>query len=217
MYLAALLVVVLCHGSVLAKSGATVPWTTYEAEAMTINGGTILGPPPRAVDKNVTITNTVEAESSGRQCVKLSAAGQYVEFAALGAANTLVVRYSVPDTADGIGADYTLSLYLNGTFVRKIPVTSKYSWVYGGYTFSNNPGNGSARDYYDEARLMNLSINPGDHVRLQVDAGDTASYYIIDLVDLENIAPPLTQPAGSRSVLSCGAVGNGTNDDTIAI
>src|SRR6266849_1843370 len=64
---------------------------------------------------------------------------------------------------------------------------------------------------------MNLSINPGDHVRVQVDAGDTASYYIIDLVDLENIGPPLTQPAGSRSVLSCGAAGNGTNDDTIAI
>src|SRR5689334_10507135 len=48
-----------------ANRGATVPWTTYEAEAMTINGGTILGPPPRAVDKNVTVTNTVESESSG--------------------------------------------------------------------------------------------------------------------------------------------------------
>src|SRR5258706_9820361 len=180
------------------------------------NNSTILGTPTRAVDKNVTITNTVEAESSGRQCVKLSATGKYVEFPAQAAANTLVVRYSVPDTADGTGADYTLSLYLNGTFVRKIPVTSKYSWLYGGYTFSNNPGNGRARDYYDEARLMNLSISPGDHVRLQVDADDTAAYYVIDLVDLENIGPPLTQPAGSRAVLSCGAVGNGTNDDTTA-
>src|SRR5262249_15472092 len=146
-----------------ANSGATVPWTTYEAEAMTNHGGTILGPPARAVDKNVTGTNTVEAESSRRQCMKLSAAGQHIEIAAQGVANTLVVRYSVPDTADGTGADYTLSLYLNGTFVRKIPMTSKYSWLYGGYTFSNNPGNGSARDYYDEARLMNLSISSGDH------------------------------------------------------
>jgi len=31
--------------------GANVPWITYEAEAMTINGGTVLGPPYRAVDK----------------------------------------------------------------------------------------------------------------------------------------------------------------------
>src|SRR6266567_4462812 len=161
MCLAALLVFILSLWAVQAKSGATVPWITYEAEAMTINGGAILGPPPRAVDKNVTVTNTVEVESSGRQCVKLSAIGQYVEFAAAGAANTLVVRYSVPDTADGTGADYTLSLYLNGTFIRKVPVTSKYSWLYGGYTFSNNPGDGSARNYYDEARLLNLSISPG--------------------------------------------------------
>src|SRR5882762_6754288 len=189
--LTALLVFVLSLCAVRAKSGATVPWTTYEAEAMTNNGGTILGPPPRAVDKNVTITNTVEAESSGRQCVKLSGTGKYVEFAAQGAANTLVVRYSVPDTADGTGADYTLSLYLNGTFARKIPVTSKYSWLYGGYTFSNNPGDGKPRDFYDEARVMNLSIGAGDLVRLQVDADDTAAYYVIDLVDLENIAPPL--------------------------
>jgi len=75
----------------------------------------------------------------GRQCVKLSATGHYVEFSALGAANAMVVRCCVPDTADGIGADYTISLYINGTFVRKIPVTSKLSWLYGGYTFSNNP------------------------------------------------------------------------------
>src|SRR6267378_5424039 len=105
MCLTALLVFVLSLCAVQAKSGATVPWTTYEAEAMTIVGGTILGPPPRAVDKNVTVTNTVAAEASGRQCVKLSATGNYVEFPAQGAANTLVIRYSVPDTADGTGAD----------------------------------------------------------------------------------------------------------------
>ena len=203
--------------SAQAQPGANVPWTTYEAEAMAINGGTVLGPPPRAADKNVTVTNTVEAESSGRQCVKLSAAGQYVEFAAQQPANSLVVRYSVPDTADGTGADYTLSLYLNGNFAQKIPVTSKYSWLYGAYPFSNNPKDGRARDYYDEARLMNLFIRPGDRVRLQVDPGDTAPYYVVDLVDLENIGPPLKQPAGSRSVLYWGALGNGTNDDTTAI
>src|ERR1700756_1732661 len=89
--LAALLRLVVSLSSARAYTGAVVPWTTYEAEAMTINGGVILGPPPRAVDKNVTVTNSVEGESSGRQCVKLTAAGQYVEFTALGAANTLVV------------------------------------------------------------------------------------------------------------------------------
>src|SRR5258708_4923597 len=64
---------------------------------------------------------------------------------------------------------------------------------------------------------MNLSMGLGDRVRLQVDAHDPAAYSVIVLVDLENIGPPLTQPAGSKSVLAYGAVGNGTNDDTIAI
>ncbi|HXI85003.1 MAG TPA: glycosyl hydrolase family 28-related protein [Verrucomicrobiae bacterium] len=211
------LTLVVSLNSAFASTGATVPWTTYEAEAMTINGGTILGPPPVAVDKNATVTNTVEGESSGRQCVRLAGSGQYVQFAAQTTANTLVVRYSVPDTADGVGADYTISLYLNGNFVQKIPVSSKYSWLYGGYTFSNNPGDGNARNFFDEARVMNLTINPGDLVRLQMDANDTAAYYILDLVDLENIGSPLTQPPGSQSVLACGAVGNGVADDTLAI
>ncbi|EEF60601.1 glycosyl hydrolase family 28-related protein [Pedosphaera parvula] len=201
----------------VAAPGATVPWMTYEAENMTINGGAIIGPPPRAVDKNVEITNTVAAESSGRLCVKLATAGQYVELTAQAAANAMVVRYSIPDSSDGAGIDSTISLYVNGTFIRKVPVTSKYSWLYGGYTFSNNPGDGNARDYYDEARLLNLSINSNDHVRLQVDADDTAPYYIIDLVDLENVAPPLPAPPDSRSVLNYGAVGNGIADDTVAI
>jgi hypothetical protein len=203
--------------SAFASTGATVPWTTYEAEAMTINGGVILGPPPVSVDKNAVVTNTVAGEASGRQCVKLAGTGQYVQFPAQAAANTLVVRYSVPDTADGVGADYTISLYLNGNFVQKIPVTSKYSWLYGGYTFSNNPGDGNARNFFDEARVMNLTINPGDLVRLEMDANDTAAYYIIDLVDLENIGPALSQPPGSQSVMGCGAVGNGVADDTAAI
>src|ERR1700722_17010308 len=87
--------------SAQAFNGATVPWTTYEAENMTINGGQILGPPQRVVDNNAPATNTVDMEASGRQCVRLTAAGQYVQFAAQATANAMVVRYSVPDTANG--------------------------------------------------------------------------------------------------------------------
>jgi len=67
------------------------------------------------------------------------------------------------------------------------------------------------------ARLSGLSINPGDLVRLQVDADDTASYYVVDVVDLEQVPSPLAAPAGARTVLSYGAVGNGVTDDTLAI
>ena len=94
-----------------AQHGATVPWVTYEAEDMT-NTGTVMGPKYEP--------NVVEAESSGRRCVKLSATGQYMQFTAKAAANSMVVRYSVPDTANGVGADYTLSLYINKAFAGKV-------------------------------------------------------------------------------------------------
>src|SRR6266446_3148951 len=115
--LAVILTLAISLNSALAFNGATVPWTTYEAEGMT-NTGTILGPSYAG--------NNVASESSGRKCVRLSANGQYVQFTAVSNANSIVARYSVPDTTNGVGADYTLSLYLNGGFVGKLAVSSKY-------------------------------------------------------------------------------------------
>jgi hypothetical protein len=202
-------VVVLSIGlthSAQAFNGATVPWTTYEAENMTVNGGTILGPQYGP--------NVVASESSGRKCVQLNGPGQYIQFTSQAVANSIVVRYSVPDTSNGTGADYTLSLYTNGVFAEKLAMTSRYSWLYGKYPFNNNPAAGSPRNFYDEVRTRDLNINPGDLVRLQEDSTDVASNYVIDLVDLENVATPLAQPANSLSIMSYGAGGTGTTDDT---
>jgi hypothetical protein len=194
--------------SASTSRGANVPWTTYEAENMT-NNGTIFSPSYAP--------NTVAGESSGRQCVQLNTTGQFMQFSALSTATAIVVRYSVPDSADGKGTDYTLSLYKNGSFVAKLPVTSKYSWLYGGYPFTNNPTSGSPRNFYDEVRTNGLSILPGDVVRLEKDATDTAASYTVDLVDLENVPTAISQPGGSASVISSGAVGDGSHDDTSAI
>jgi hypothetical protein len=127
------------------------------------------------------------------------------------------VRYCVPDTANGAGTSSTLSLYQNGVFVRKIPVTSQYSWRYGAYPFNNTPSSGSPRNFFDETRLPGLTINPGDTVRIEKDADDTAAYNVIDLVDLENVSLPINQPSNSISITSNGAVGNGVVDCTTAL
>ena len=194
-----------------AQRGASVPWTTYEAENMTISGGTILGPGYAP--------NTVQAESSQRECVQLDATGQYVQFTAQAAANALIVRYSVPDTVGGGGTNYTLSLYTNGVLAEELPVTSMYSWLYGAYPFTNTPSAGSPRNFYDEARTIGLVINPGDVIRLQVGPNDKAAFYDLDLVDLENVAAPLTQPANSFSITNTpyDADPTGTNDSTAAL
>lgn len=202
-----MLTLVISLNSALAFSGATVPWITYEAEDMTYTGA-LQGPSYSP--------NVVASESSGRRCVRLSATGQYAQFTAASAANAIVVRYSVPDTSGGGGADYTLSLYKNGAFVGKLAVTSKYSWLYGSYPFTNTPSSGTPRNFYDEVRTNGVSISSNDVVKVQKDAGDTASYYDIDLVDLENVPAAISQPLGFASVTNYGAVGNGVSDDTSA-
>src|SRR4051812_42283001 len=99
-HLAAVLFIVCFCPHAFGTGGAAVPWTTYEAESMTVNGA-ILGP--------AYTPNVVTSESSGRRCAQLSSSGHYVQFTAQAAANSLVVRYSVPDSADGTGTDYTIS------------------------------------------------------------------------------------------------------------
>jgi len=186
-----------------AKPGATLPWVTYEAEQMTTSG-TVLGPDYTG--------HTPAREASGRQCVRLSETSQYVQFTARAQAQGLVVRYCIPNTPDGRGADATLSLYINGQLRTKLPMTSRFSYLYGAYPFSNDPSAGTPRHFWDEVRIMPGAIQAGDVIRLEKDAGDTAKEYLIDLVDLETVPPPLERPTGSISVIELGANPNGQSD-----
>lgn len=193
--------------SARAGIGAEMPWTTYEAEDMKTTG-TVLGPKYSPY--------LVETESSGQKCVKLGAGGEYVEFTAQSSANAMVVRCSLPDSQNGGGINSTLSLYQNGKFVKKLPITSHYSWLYGKYPFTNDPKAGKPRNFYDEFRLKDLAIAKGDVVRLQK-TDNRVSYCVVDLVDLENAAAPLAAPATSLSVANFGANGAGETDDTEAL
>ncbi|RPJ16255.1 MAG: hypothetical protein EHM33_34045, partial [Chloroflexi bacterium] len=103
--------------------GAAVPWIEYEAENGQTNGETLL--PDRTF-------GTVAAESSGRRAVKLDQAGEYVQFQSTGPANSVVVRFVIPDSEDGQGLEATISLYVDNVFRQKIQLTSKYAWSYGG-------------------------------------------------------------------------------------
>jgi alpha-1,3-glucanase-like protein len=184
-----------------------LPWTTYEAEAMK-STGVVLGP---KYDPYL-----VETESSGQKCVKLAAVGEFVEFTAAADASALVVRYSLPDAKEGGGTSTKLDLYLNGTKVTSLTLTSQYSWLYGKYPFSNNPAEGKPRNFYNELRIKDLNIAKNDVIRLQRADGD-ASYCIIDLVDLEKIPAPLAAPENSLSVLDFGADRTGDADATGAL
>ncbi|MFJ4828497.1 CARDB domain-containing protein [Streptomyces sp. NPDC088747] len=202
--------------SIVVGRGAAVPYIEYEAEEGTYQG-TLL-----TADQQRTFGHTNFAtESSGRASVRLNSTGQYVQFTSTSPANSIVVRNSIPDAAGGGGTEATLSLYANGTFVRKLNLSSKHSWLYGNTDqpegLSNTP-QADARRLFDESNaLLAQSYPAGTTFRLQRDAGDTASFYIIDLVDLEQVAPPTAQPAGCVSITQYGAVPNDGIDDTDAI
>jgi hypothetical protein len=203
----ALSFLVACANSTRAGCGADIPWTTYEAEEMKTTGS-VLGPKYAPF--------LVETESSHQKCVKLAAPGEFVEFTAQAQANAMIIRYNLPDSAKGGGINGTLRLTLNGKLLKLIPISSHSAWLYGNYPFSNLPKEGKPRNFYTEVRLKALPINQGDTLRLEK-TDDGASSCIIDLVDLEQAAPPLSAPAQSISVLEFGASGAGEVDDTASI
>ncbi|MFF7046849.1 discoidin domain-containing protein [Streptomyces griseorubiginosus] len=177
-----------------AAAGATLPFTSVEAESATTTG-TRIGPDYTQ--------GTLASEASGRQAVRITA-GQRVEFTVPRAANAVNVAYSVPDGQSG-----TLNVYVNGTrLARTVPVTSKYSYVDTGWI----PG-ARTHHFYDNARLLlGQNLQAGDKVAFE----STGTQVTIDVADFEQVAGAAGQPAGSVSVTSKGADPTGNGDSTQA-
>jgi hypothetical protein len=111
-------------------------------------------------------------------------------------------------------------VYVNGTFSKKLNVTSRWSWTYGTTISpsSNNPADGNPHHFYDDARALIANVPAGGTVTVQKDADDSADYYVVDLIDLEYVTPPIPQPAGYISATTdCGAVPDDGNDDRAAL
>jgi hypothetical protein len=192
-----------------AARGATLPYFEIEAESAATTGTVI------AASRTF---GEVAAESSGRRAVRLDATGQSVTFPVDHPTNSIVVRYSIPDAAAGGGLDATLGLYVNGERRQSLSLTSRYAWVYGGESSSENntPGTG-AHHFYDEVHALIGDVPAGSTIALKKDAEDAAAYYVIDLVDFELVGPALAQPANSLSIVDQGATADDGTDDAAAI
>ncbi|WP_052476064.1 glycosyl hydrolase family 28-related protein [Cohnella kolymensis] len=196
------------HSSVKrAPRGVTLPFTTYEAEYGKTNG-TVIGP-----DRSY---YTFAAESSGRQAVRLNQTGDFIEFRTAEASNFLDLRYIIPDSADGNGLEATLSLYVNGVDRGNLELSSRHSWVYGKYPWSNSPSDGDAHRFYDEIRRFIGEIPAGATIRLQKDEDDKAAFYVVDLVELEQAPDAFPKPEDYVSVTKYGAVADDGKDDSDA-
>jgi hypothetical protein len=185
--------------SVPSGTGASVPFTEYEAENASTTGK-LIGPDFTQGD--------LATEASGREAVQLTASGQYVQFTLTSATNAFDVHYALPQGASG-----TLSVYVNGTKLSKeLSLTSAYSYI-------STPGimGSQTHKLYDDARMMFGQTYPaGTTVRLEADSSDTALPYTIDVADFYNVPAAATQPANSLSVTSEGADPTGAADSTTA-
>ncbi|MEU9449717.1 discoidin domain-containing protein [Streptomyces sp. NPDC048277] len=177
-----------------AAAGASLPFTSVEAESATTTG-TRIGPDYTQ--------GTLASEASGRQAVRLTS-GQRVEFTAPQASNAVNLSYSVPDGQTG-----TLNVYVNGVkLAQTLTVTPKYSYIDTGWI----PG-ARQHHFFDDARLpLGQNIQAGDKVAFE----STGTQVTVDVADFEQVAAAAPQPAGSVSVTSKGADPSGNGDSTQA-
>jgi len=198
--------------------GATLPYVEMEAHDATTNG-TILGPDYTLGD--------LASDAVDRQAVELQGQGKYVQFTLPQQANSINLRYSIPDSSSGGGINASLSVYINGVKqANDLQLTSKYSWVYGqpGFSdcnssdWSNTPG-GTAHHQFDEVHMLLPQMAQGTTVKLQVDSEDTAPWYALDVADFQQVPTALTEPSGYISVTSSpyNADPTGVTDSTTAI
>jgi hypothetical protein len=188
-------VIAACPTSVSA--GASVAFRTVEAECSSTNGA-LVGPDYTQ--------GSVASEASGRQGIRIGQ-GQYVEFVLPAAANSINVRYNLPNGSSG-----RLSVSVNGTKLGAgLPVSTRYTYVDTGWITGSR-----THHLFDETRLLfGQNAAAGARVRVQADSGDVGQA-TIDLADFEQVGGAGTAPANSLPVTSYGATPNDSSDDAQA-
>ncbi|HWG25892.1 choice-of-anchor D domain-containing protein [Actinospica sp.] len=198
-------------------AGATTPFTTYQAPEGQLGGGasvvSLTSAPTSEYD-------SPQGEATGHAYVQLTGTGQSVQWTNdTGTPVDFVnIRASIPDSSAGGGITATLDLYVNGTFRQAINMNSIQTWQYegnGNYSSSvpdQKASDGDPRDFWDDfnAFVTGSAIAPGSTVSLVKDSSNTASFYWVNSIDLFDAPAPLTQPANSISITSCGATADNT-------
>lgn len=200
-------------GTSRATVGATTPFVSYEAESGFLGGGAIIY---YLTNAPTTPYSSPEQEASGRAFVALTAPGQYVQWTNNTGGNITAInlRSCIPDAPAGGGISNTIDLYVDGVFRQAFSVNSLQNYCYEGTNYNGqadkNPADGDPRDFWNDthAFITGAPVAPGHTIRFQMDSSNTAAFYYLDVVDLENPPGSLAQPANSLSVTAYGAIPN---------
>lgn len=191
--------------------GADMPYVRYDSREAKLGGGAELK----------TATNweleEIASQASNQSYVNLPGDGAYAEWTVNTSGNGVVMRFTMPDTANGMGQDGTLDVYVNQEKVKTVDLTSYYMWQYMEGGPNDVPGAGTACFAFDEVHFrLEKSLKAGDTIRIQ-SSGDNDLDYGVDFLEIEEIEAPIAQPENSYSIIDYGAVADDGEDDYEAI
>jgi hypothetical protein len=195
--------------------GANMPYDRYDTEDANYGGGAVLKTAPTF---NQMLT---ASEASGQSYIALPSNGSFAEWTVRsgegGAGVTM--RFTMPDSSNGMGLNGALDVYVNGTKARTQPLTSYYNYQYfavGGGHPSDTPSGGNPLFRFDEVHWkLDTALQPGDVIRIVKANGDSLEYGV-DFLEIESVPNPISRPANSVSVTDFGAIANDGQDDLTA-
>ncbi|WP_042198771.1 discoidin domain-containing protein [Paenibacillus camerounensis] len=198
---------------VYAQRGASVPYSRYDTEDAVKGGAAALRTAP-TFDQSLTAS-----EASGQQYIALPSNGSYAEWtvrSGQGGAG-VTMRFTMPDSSDGMGLSGSLDVYVNGTKAKTVALTSYFNWQYfSGDMPSDSPGGGRPLFRFDEVHFkLDTALKAGDTIRIQKTNGD-AYEYGVDFLEIEPVPAVIARPAGAVSVTDHGAIANDGKDDLAA-
>jgi fibronectin type 3 domain-containing protein len=183
--------------------GCSMPYTRYRAADSTVatyGGGATLKSSPTFNRMNIA------TQASGQAYVELSTSGAYVQWHVTQSNQAgVTMRFTLPDTADGMGQSGSVDCYVNGAKVQTIDLTSYYAWQYfggGGDPADSNNGGVPAFAFDEVHWKLATPLNSGDTIRIQSTGGPVVG---VDFLEIESVPAAISQPAGSVSVTSYGA------------
>ncbi|HEY9044480.1 MAG TPA: sugar-binding protein, partial [Ohtaekwangia sp.] len=190
--------------------GAQLPYIRYESENGALSGGATL---QQALNFD---QNQIASEATNQRYVSLAGNGASVEWTTTQAAQGFDIRFTMPDNGSGTGQSGSLGIYVNGSKVKNINLSSYWAYQYfPGADPVQTPG-GKTFMRFDEVHFRLDNVVPqGATIKIQKDNGDAITYGV-DYIELEPVPAALTLPANFLSVETYGANGSDQNDDLAA-
>ncbi|MBQ9887313.1 MAG: right-handed parallel beta-helix repeat-containing protein [Lachnospiraceae bacterium] len=197
----------------LSSIGATMPYIRYESDIADLGGGAVI-----ASSANFA-KNNIASQASNQSYIRLPQAGSYAEWTVVEDANGVTMRFTMPDSADGMGLKGSLDVYVNDTKVKTVDLTSYYMWQY----FTNKAladkagSNSTACFAFDEVHfLLDTPLAYGDKLKI-MSTGANGLEYGVDFLELEKVGAPIAKPENAYDITDFGAIPNDGKNDLPAI